>query len=963
MKRIFQRSDWIAALVPAAIAFAVYAYTAAPNVTLLDSGEFIVAAQHFGVPHPTGYPLWTLMAWLFQLLPLGNAAWEIALFSGVTASFAVGLCGLLSHHMLGWFGVLRGLPNARMVRFSLSVSFSLLLAFSVSMWSQAVIAEVYGLHAAMIGLFFTLLYMWVHRPGRDRLMLGAFFVLALSFSNHHLTLALAPLPYLLILLLRRRAFIDWLFAGALAVLLVFLGFAILSNDLLVLRTAIRLFYCILLGGAILLGVRRLRIRWKLMAFLPVAIVFGLLPYAYMPIASGTNPPMNWSYARDPEGFFYSFNRSQYSGPLSEVSLKTFGRLTGSLPPNAKMGVLRKQTSANSIPLLTRVQMWTGFFWEQLSRSFTPLCLLFYFISIIAAIRLPLPQRTWIYTLHIAFALAAFLQPLWQGAEVDAAGWWLQMPYHTYTNWVFAVLCSLGAGLLTGVIAKRFRPVMMVGPAMIFLPLLMLRGNYDICSQRDRWLGWDFGRDILKDLPKGSVMIGGTDAGRFVPTYMIFGESGQDPKQKRDPAFDRRDLYIITQNALGEKNYMKYLRDHYTTARPAPRNAFERWLGRANTYPSEFLVLPSQEEVEDLIDKVMKGKNIEDLSNHSLMFAEVLRWIWEKNKDRHNFYMEESFPLEWTYDYATPYGLIYKIEKEPTGTLSPEVVDRDFAYWKNYKERLLANPQYARDFDARRAFSKLRGTIGNIYHHKKMDAEARRAYLEAVELWAANPEAILNLVTYYARDESHEDGIALIDGALAEDPNSLTLWRFRFFLERRMEISGEVKELTTQLVSQPRSRDILSRLLQLHTEAGDTNRSDELATNLLQNFAEDPEMLRSTVFAYFEQFDQTGNLVKTARRLVEIEPSNPNNRFLLASAHEADGHLPEFYQSLAEGIKMSGLKARETLLADRRFARFQNDPEFRRIIEGGSPSVTPSPTPSQSPKPPTGGHEQKTLRSP
>ena len=69
-----------------------------------------------------------------------------------------------------------------------------------------------------------------------------------------------------------------------------------------------------------------------------------------------------------------------------------------------------------------------------------------------------------------------------------------------------------------------------------------------------------GHDMLEDLPTGSVVIGGTDPGRFVPTYMIFGESTQATRNKRDPAFDRRDLYIITQNALGERNYMKYLRD-------------------------------------------------------------------------------------------------------------------------------------------------------------------------------------------------------------------------------------------------------------------------------------------------------------------------------------------------------------------------------------------------------------------
>ena len=91
------------------------------------------------------------------------------------------------------------------------------------------IAEVYALHALLIAIFLMLCYHWVQHPASDRLMLSIFFILALSFSNHHLTMTLAPLPYLLILLLRRRAFFDWFFAGMLTVLLGYLAFAILSR--------------------------------------------------------------------------------------------------------------------------------------------------------------------------------------------------------------------------------------------------------------------------------------------------------------------------------------------------------------------------------------------------------------------------------------------------------------------------------------------------------------------------------------------------------------------------------------------------------------------------------------------------------------------------------------------------------------------------------------------------------------
>lgn len=101
-ERIWTRADAMVGLAAAFVAGSVYFWTAAPNVTLLDSGEFVVAAQHFGVPHPTGYPLWTLLAWLFQLLPIGNAAWEINLFSGFCGALATGLVAVLFSSSTRW---------------------------------------------------------------------------------------------------------------------------------------------------------------------------------------------------------------------------------------------------------------------------------------------------------------------------------------------------------------------------------------------------------------------------------------------------------------------------------------------------------------------------------------------------------------------------------------------------------------------------------------------------------------------------------------------------------------------------------------------------------------------------------------------------------------------------------------------------------------------------------------------
>ncbi len=160
--RVWERLDGVTGAIAGLLSFAVYAWSAAPNVTLLDSGEFLVAAQHFGVPHPTGYPLWTFLNWLFLLLPLGNAAWEVAIFSGLCAAAAVSLCATLLSSIQRWcYGELAG--KAKFLPQIVSLAFSLMLAFSQSMWSQAVIAEVYALHALLVAIFLMLCYSWVRR--------------------------------------------------------------------------------------------------------------------------------------------------------------------------------------------------------------------------------------------------------------------------------------------------------------------------------------------------------------------------------------------------------------------------------------------------------------------------------------------------------------------------------------------------------------------------------------------------------------------------------------------------------------------------------------------------------------------------------------------------------------------------------------------------------------------------------
>lgn len=925
--RIWTKGDLLVGLFTGLVAFAVYAWTAAPNVTLLDSGEFITAAQHFGVPHPTGYPLWTLLTWFFLLLPLGNAAWEVAIFSGLCAALAVGLTTALASSSLRWL-MGETIICWRGLRTILSVTCGLLFAFSFSMWSQATIAEVYALHALMIGLHLLALYAWLRRPDHLGLLLLSFFFLALSFSNHQLTLAMVPLPFIAVLLVRRKMFLDLVVAGCLTALLAYLGFAILARDPLVLKTAIRFFFFVMLGLVVLVVVRRGQVEWRLVAYLPFMAALGMLPYAYMPFASSTNPPMNWAYTRTAEGFYFSFNRSQYTGTLSQLSLESLGKLMGS--SGEQPGASRKPPAPGEKPLSSQLQDWASFFWIQLGRSFTPIGILGYFLALLVIFRLSdVERRTWVYLLELGFILAAFLQPITSGAESDLSGWWLQMPYHTYTNLLFALLVALGIGLGCVVLFSRFPRIAWMRFLLVLLPLMPLTLNEAGCSQRGRWFGWEFGYDMLKDVPPGSVILGGTDPGRFVPTYMILGESGQPPGVKRDPEFDRRDLYIITQNGVGEGLYRKYLADHYGPNRPRPKNAFERWLGRGEAYPKVPLVFPSEEEIHTAIETEMEKQSATKAPDPAVAHSEVTRLIWEKNKDAHAFFVEESFPLVWSYDHALPHGLVYQISKDPLKEIPADVVKRDMEFWRARVKSLMETPEFLQDYDAQRSFSKLRTTTGHLYQHWKMLPEAEMAYRESLQMWPGNPESLNGLSGILWERGDFDGVIKLLEPANAADPNNFPLWRLRVFAEKRKELAGEIRGLTEALEKNPKDRDSTVKLLGLYTSTGETNKITSLIETSVDVFPDDPEFLRKAV-----QFGEMNNLPAqeyvAAQKLVAAGTNSGDDFLLLARACFRNKDKTNFYSAARTAIDKGGLPIREAIFEHPLFAPWRQDEEFKAL---------------------------------
>ncbi len=133
------RYNFIYAAVLAALA---YLLTIAPTMSWAngsaDSGELATAARYWGVMHPTGYPLYTVLGAAFGLLPFGEFAFRTNLLSATAAALAAGvMAALVTEHnrALGRWPSAAGALLA-----------ALLFAFSPMFWSQAIITEVYTLN-------------------------------------------------------------------------------------------------------------------------------------------------------------------------------------------------------------------------------------------------------------------------------------------------------------------------------------------------------------------------------------------------------------------------------------------------------------------------------------------------------------------------------------------------------------------------------------------------------------------------------------------------------------------------------------------------------------------------------------------------------------------------------------------------------------------------------------------------
>jgi hypothetical protein len=167
----------LAALLVGACSMALYHATLLPGVDFGDTGSFPATVGSPVISPRDGYPLYFAIGALFLRLTPGEPARALNLASAVEAAIACGAIVLAAAELSGSLAA--------------AVAAALLFAGSSTFWSQAVIAEVYALHAVFVAFTMLLLLRWEIRPTTARL--AAFFAAyALGFGNHLSMVLLLP---------------------------------------------------------------------------------------------------------------------------------------------------------------------------------------------------------------------------------------------------------------------------------------------------------------------------------------------------------------------------------------------------------------------------------------------------------------------------------------------------------------------------------------------------------------------------------------------------------------------------------------------------------------------------------------------------------------------------------------------------------------------------------------------------
>lgn len=215
-----------------------------------DSGDIILASWFGGVAHPPGYPLNTMIGWVFTHLPFNaSVAYKANLMAGFMQAATIVVI----------FVLFVKLTN----KIFLSLVGALVLAFNPLYWLYAHIIEVFQLNLLLVSISVLFLILWEqtvkNRKEETRYLFISVLFLGFSVFHHHTSLLLAPAFLYFLVKTKKKLFSDRL------------------------------------------------------SIFKLVLVFslGFLPYVFIPFAAFRETPINWDNPQTPENFIRLITRADY----------------------------------------------------------------------------------------------------------------------------------------------------------------------------------------------------------------------------------------------------------------------------------------------------------------------------------------------------------------------------------------------------------------------------------------------------------------------------------------------------------------------------------------------------------------------------------------------------------------------------------------------------------------------------
>lgn len=359
---------YIAALAAFLLPFFVYLYFLCPTIAAGDSGELITGARILGIPHPPGYPLYTMIGHLFTYLPMNSVAWRVNLSSAV-------LCALTC--LLVYLSIFKLTSR---IWPALAAAWG--LAFSRFFWQYAEVAEVFPLNNFFTALLTYLLILIAqnYKQGTDekiRSTLSAItqkrvwlfsFLFGLALTNHHTIILLGP----------AAVFVLWQTAPA------------FFKDR------------------------------KTFVVAALFFMFGLTPYLYCPLAAMNAPAINWDNPVTLENFWRLITRADYGGFSPFASQSPVPRI--SQLPTFFAGLYQQFTALGiALALLGLV----NFKRHKLFQGYLALAFFFSGIFFVMYANVPINNPLLLGVLHRFYIMPAVIVSFWIGLGVEDLLRWIE----------------------------------------------------------------------------------------------------------------------------------------------------------------------------------------------------------------------------------------------------------------------------------------------------------------------------------------------------------------------------------------------------------------------------------------------------------------------------------------------------------------------------------------------------------